>query len=77
MRTSLSRRFEAGEVPNPSPDLFPCPSHMSRVNGRKVSLESMCEELEVPYYRQDKLHNAGNDAFFTMAAFLEMCVDSD
>jgi hypothetical protein len=51
--------------------------YMSRVNGRKVSLESMCEELDVPYYRSDKLHNAGNDAFFTMAAFLEMCVDSD
>jgi len=46
---------------------------MGRVNGQKVSLQRMCEELEVAYYGQDKLHNAGNDAFFTMASFAEMC----
>lgn len=45
---------------------------MGRVNGQKVSLERMCEELEVAYYRRDKLHNAGNDAFFTMASFAKM-----
>ena len=48
-------------------------AYSGRVNGRKVSLQGLCEGLEVKYYRRDKLRNAGNDAFFTMAAFIEMC----
>ena len=44
-----------------------------RVNGRRKSLREICEDLEVPYYRRDKLGNAGNDAFFAMACFSEMC----
>jgi len=44
-----------------------------RVNGRRTSLRNICEKMEVPYYREDKLGNAGNDAFFSMAIFAEMC----
>jgi DNA polymerase III epsilon subunit-like protein len=44
-----------------------------RVNGRRTSLKSICEKMEVPYYRENKLGNAGNDAFFSMAIFAEMC----
>jgi hypothetical protein len=48
-----------------------------RVNGSKRKLERICEDLDIPYYRQDKMHNAGNDAFFTMAIFSEMCCTAD
>lgn len=44
-----------------------------RVNGRRRSLREICEDLDIPYYRPDKLGNAGNDAFFAMACFSEMC----
>jgi len=47
-----------------------------RVNGNRKSLEDLCEQFEVPYYQRHKLHNAGNDAFFTMAIFSEMCCES-
>jgi hypothetical protein len=77
MVNDLIRLQEWGVDLHPSIEMLDTASleraFMGRVNGRKVSLEKMCEELEVPYYRSDKLHNAGNDAFFTMAAFLEMC----
>jgi len=43
-----------------------------RVNGRRKSLRSICEKMDVPYYREDKLGNAGNDAFFAMAIFSKM-----
>ena len=43
------------------------------VNGRRRGLAVICEELEVKYYRKDKLGNAGNDAWFAMAAFAAMC----
>jgi hypothetical protein len=44
-----------------------------RVNGRRKSLRRICEGLDIPYYRKDKLGNAGNDAFFSMAIFSKMC----
>ena len=48
----------------------------ARINGPIRSLEDLCEEFEVPYYQRHKLHNAGNDAFFTIAIFSEMCCES-
>ena len=48
-------------------------AYEQQVNGRRRSLREICENLEVPYYRRDKLGNAGNDAFFAMACFSEMC----
>ena len=44
-----------------------------RVNGRRRNLRDICDELEIPYYRADKMNNAGNNAFFVMAVFKEMC----
>jgi hypothetical protein len=46
-------------------------------NGARRSLRTICEDLEIPYYRPDKLDNAGNDAFFAMAIFAEMCCVSE
>jgi len=46
-----------------------------RVNAHRRSLRSICESMEIPYYREDKLGNAGNDAFFAMAIFSEMCCE--
>jgi hypothetical protein len=48
-------------------------AYEGRVNGRRRPLREICEDLEIPYYRRDKLGNAGNDAFFAMACFSEMC----
>ena len=44
-----------------------------RINGRRRSLRSICGQLDIPYYREDKLGNAGNDVFFAMAIFAKMC----
>ena len=44
-----------------------------RVNGQRRSLGDICEDLEIKYFAARKLHNAGNDAFFTMAVFAHMC----
>jgi len=52
-------------------------AYSRRVNGYKYSLKNICENLEIPYYRPDKLHNGGNDAFFTMAIFSKMCCVED
>jgi len=43
------------------------------VNGRRRGLGVICDGLEVSYFRPDKLGNAGNDAWFAMAAFAAMC----
>jgi hypothetical protein len=48
-------------------------AYSRRVNGRKYKLGKVCEDLDIRYYRENKLHNAGNDAFFTMAIFAQMC----
>jgi hypothetical protein len=47
--------------------------HSERVNGRRKGLKEICEEFEIPYYRPDKIGTAGNDAYFAMACFSEMC----
>jgi hypothetical protein len=44
-----------------------------RVNGQRRSLGDICEDLDIKYFAVRKLHNAGNDAFFTMAVFAQMC----
>jgi hypothetical protein len=44
-----------------------------RVNGQRRSLGDICEDFEIKYFAKKKLHNAGNDAFFTMAVFAHMC----
>ena len=44
-----------------------------RVNGQRRSLGDICEDLDIKYFAAKKLHNAGNDAFFTMAVFAHMC----
>lgn len=43
------------------------------VNARRRGLGVICEDLEVRYYREDKVGNAGNDSWFAMAAFAAMC----
>jgi hypothetical protein len=43
------------------------------VNGRRRGLGDICEELDIKYFREDKLGNAGNDAWFAMAAFVAIC----
>jgi len=43
------------------------------VNGRRRGLGVICDDLEVRYFRPDRLGNAGNDAWFAMAAFAAMC----
>lgn len=48
-----------------------------RINGQRRSLGDICADLDIKYYAPRKLHNAGNDAFFTMAVFAEMCCVSD
>lgn len=48
-------------------------AYEERVNGRRRGLADICEDLDIPYYRADKIGNAGNDAFFAMAVFAEMC----
>ena len=44
-----------------------------KVNGRRRPLSEICEDLDLPYYRRDKMGNAGNDVFFAMAAFSKLC----
>jgi DNA polymerase III epsilon subunit-like protein len=44
-----------------------------RVNEQRRSLGDICEDLDIKYFAARKLHNAGNDAFFTMAVFAHMC----
>lgn len=48
-----------------------------RVNGRRQKLMELCEKMDIPYYRRDKMNNAGNDAFFIMAVFNKMCCSLD
>jgi hypothetical protein len=48
-------------------------AYSRRVNGKSRSLGDICEDLDIRYYAPEKMHNAGNDAFFTMAIFIEMC----
>jgi hypothetical protein len=48
-------------------------AYSRRVNGKFKNLGAICDELDIPYYAERKLHNAGNDAFFVMAIFSEMC----
>jgi DNA polymerase III alpha subunit (gram-positive type) len=48
-------------------------AYSRRVNGKSRNLGDICEDLDIPYYASHKMHNAGNDAFFAMAIFAEMC----
>jgi len=43
------------------------------VNGRRRGLGVICEELEVRYFGPERLGNAGNDAWFALAAFAAIC----
>jgi hypothetical protein len=52
-------------------------AYSRRVNGKFRNLGAICDELDIPYYAERKLHNAGNDAFFNMAIFAEMCCVED
>jgi DNA polymerase III epsilon subunit-like protein len=47
--------------------------YCGRVNGQRRSLREICEHLDIKYFAPWRLHNAGNDAFFTMAVFAKMC----